>query len=140
MRVGPLDAEQQGTIADLFGAVRLPGEYATVSLTDLDAVLNDVIGCAAYEVVEQLVGPIGDRAAERRSAAAERNRLWAWLSGHNVVRASPALETWVASTRRNGLIERSLVGLGMASSSVRRSPCERRGPADLPREDPAAIA
>ncbi|WP_406231472.1 TIGR02679 family protein [Nocardia sp. NBC_01009] len=108
VRVGPLDAEQQGAIADLFGAVRLPGEYATVSMTDLDAVLNDVIGCTAYEVVEQLVGPIGDRAAERRSAAAERNRLWAWLSGHEVVRAQPALQTWVASTRRNGLIERSV--------------------------------
>lgn len=108
VRVGPLDVEQQGAIADLFGAVRLPGEHATISVADLDAVLNEVIGCTAYEVVEQLVGPIGDRAAERRSAAEERNRLWAWLSEHEVVRAQPALETWVASTRRNGLIEGSV--------------------------------
>lgn len=108
VRVGPLSVEQQGAIADLFGAVRLPGEHTTVALADLDAVLNDVIGCTTYEVVEQLVGPIGDRAAERRSAAAKRNHLWAWLSGHEVVHAQPALETWVAATRRNGLIEGSI--------------------------------
>ncbi|MFD6156714.1 TIGR02679 family protein [Nocardia sp. NPDC060256] len=108
VRVGPLDAEQRGAIADLFGLLRLPGEYTTVTLADLDDVLDDVTGCTAYEVVAQLVGPIGDRAAERRSAATARNSLWEWLSGHEVVQAQPALAAWVVAMRRNGLIEGSV--------------------------------
>lgn len=108
VRLGPLDVEQREAVADLFGLARLPGEETTIVLADLDAVLNEVVGCTAYEVVEQLLGPIGDRAAARRSAIAERNRLWAWLSGHAVIQAQPALEPWAVATRRNGLVEGSV--------------------------------
>ncbi|WP_083894629.1 TIGR02679 family protein [Nocardia tenerifensis] len=108
VRVGPLTTEQRSAIADLMGAARLPGEYATIGITELDAVLDEITGCTAYDVVTRLIGPIGDRAAERRSAAQQRNSLWSWLSQHEVVRAQPALETWVTAVRRNGLVSGSV--------------------------------
>ncbi|MEV5836784.1 TIGR02679 family protein [Nocardia sp. NPDC052112] len=108
IKVGPLDPNQQAAIADLFGSPRLPGLYWTGSLADIDAVLLEVTGCDARAVVEQLIGPVGNRSAERAADAAARHELWRWLSEHNVVRAQPALATWVSAVQRNGLIAKSV--------------------------------
>ncbi|WP_454198100.1 TIGR02679 family protein [Nocardia sp. Marseille-Q1738] len=108
VKVGPLDIGQQTALADFFGSSRLPGEYRIVSLAEVDAVLLEVSGADAYTVVEHLVGPVGDRSAERAAEMAARQQLWAWLSGHDVVRAQPVLEEWVASTRRAGLMTKSV--------------------------------
>lgn len=92
MRVGPLDAEQQGAIADLFGAMRLPGEYATVSLTDVDAsrvgcTTQSRPGAGSSEGVRACAltypGQSGSRAATAAGAKiAWRSRIWraAWLA------------------------------------------------------------
>jgi hypothetical protein len=103
VRVGPLDAGQQAALADLLGLSRLPGEQPSVSLATLDHVLAESVGMPAREVVAQLIGPLGDRAGDRERAAAQRDGLWAWLGGHPVVRAQPALAPWVSSTQRAGL-------------------------------------
>jgi uncharacterized protein (TIGR02679 family) len=103
VRLGPLDAGQQAALADLLGLPRLPGERPWVSLDVLDRVLVESVGVPAREVVAGLVGPLGDRAADRDRAAARRDELWAWLAGHPVVRAQPALAPWVAGVRRAGL-------------------------------------
>lgn len=99
VKVGPLDAEQQAALADLLGAGKLPGEHASVQLEKLDQALREM-GLETREVVTQLVGPIGDRQAARRKAAAERDRLRAWLVGHEVVRSQPALEDWASGVRQ----------------------------------------
>jgi uncharacterized protein (TIGR02679 family) len=104
VRVGPLSNEQRSALADLLGLARLPGEYVTVSLLDLDEVLAESVGCGAREVVSRLIGPVGDRAADRERDDAARHELWAWLLGHAVVVAQPALISWADAIRRSGLI------------------------------------
>ena len=103
VRVGPLDTGQQAALADLLGLPRLPGEQPSVSLATLDHVLTESVGMAAREVVTRLIGPLGDRAGDRERAAAQRDGLWAWLGGHPVVRAQPALAPWVSAVQRAGL-------------------------------------
>ncbi|WP_328448601.1 TIGR02679 family protein [Amycolatopsis sp. NBC_00438] len=108
VKVGPLDPGQRTALADLLGSARLPGEHVEISLAKLDQVLLDRTGQDSRAVVSRLVGPIGDRAAERREAAARRAELWDWLGGHPVVTAQPALGDWVASIRRAGLVGGSI--------------------------------
>ena len=104
VRVGPLDSRQQAALADLLGRVRMPGQYSTVSLAELDQILFEAVGTGAREVVARLVGPVGDHAGDQQRSAAERAALWAWLSGHQVVAAQPALGSWVEGLRRTGLV------------------------------------
>ncbi|WP_328393645.1 TIGR02679 family protein [Nocardia sp. NBC_00416] len=104
IKVGPLTDAQRTAVADLLGDVRLPGEYWSIGLSRLDDVLFDRIGCDGRTVVEQLLGPVGNRAAERSAAAAERSALWEWLAGHDVIRAQPVLGAWAAAMRRAGLV------------------------------------
>lgn len=108
VRVGPLDADQQEAFADLLGLARTPGPFATVTVRQLDGLLRESIGLGARDVVERILGPLGDRAADRRRSAAEREELWEWLEAHPVVTAQPALLDWVADVRRGGLLDRSL--------------------------------
>jgi uncharacterized protein (TIGR02679 family) len=110
VRVGPLDPGEQAALADLLGLPRLPGEYATVSVSRLDEVLREAVGDGVRGVVEQLVGPIVDRAGDRQRAAQERTRLWEWLQRHPIVVAQPALGEWVGLIRRGGLIGGSVAG------------------------------
>jgi len=104
VRVGPLDSDERAALADLLGLSRLPGEYANVSVARLDEVLHDAVGDGVRAVVEQLVGPLVDRASDRRRAAEERALLWSWLERHPVVETQPALGEWVALVRRGGLV------------------------------------
>jgi uncharacterized protein (TIGR02679 family) len=108
VNVGPLDFGQRTAIADLLGSARLPGEHLSITLERLDEVLLERTGQDSREFVTQLVGPIGDRAADRREAEARRAELWGWLAGHPVVAAQPALGDWVAGVRRAGLVGRSI--------------------------------
>ncbi|WP_240521755.1 TIGR02679 family protein [Amycolatopsis vastitatis] len=108
VRVGPLDLDQRNAIADLLGSDRLPGDHVEIALAKLDELLLERTGRDVRYVVTQLVGPIGDRAAERREAAERRAELWDWLAGHPVVVAQPALTHWVAGVRRAGLVDGSV--------------------------------
>ncbi len=108
VRVGPLDPAQRSALADLLGQDRLPGEHATMSLPLLDQVLTDSVGLTAREVVEQLLGPVGDRAGQRARAEAAKTGLWTWLAAHPVVAAQPALAAWADSLRRAGLPDNSV--------------------------------
>lgn len=107
VQVGPLSDREQAALADLLGLGRLPGERPMVAVARLDEMLGKALGVGVHEVVTTLVGPIGDRAADRREANDRRARLWAWLDGHPVVLAQPALTRWAADVRRTGLIDGS---------------------------------
>jgi uncharacterized protein (TIGR02679 family) len=100
VRVGPLADDEREALADLLGLAKLPGEYATVSITKLDEVLEPL---DVRTVVTQLLGPLDDRAARRAQAAAERADLWHWLENHDVITAQPALAEWAAQVRRSGV-------------------------------------
>ncbi|WP_202806036.1 TIGR02679 family protein [Actinopolymorpha alba] len=108
VRVGPLDVDQQTALADLLGLLRLPGEFARVSLEQLDRVLVDMTALESRSVVEILTGPLVDRAAARLADREARDALWNWLDNHPVVRSEPALRDWVARVRRAGVVEGSV--------------------------------
>lgn len=108
VRVGPLEADQRDAIADLLGLVRTPEAVVTLPMRHLDDVLRESLGLGVRDVVERLVGALGDDAAARRRSAAERTDLWAWLEEHPVVTAEPALRDWAAGVRRSGLIDHSV--------------------------------
>ncbi|WP_156934962.1 TIGR02679 family protein [Pseudonocardia spinosispora] len=108
VRVGPLTEEQRTAVADLLGLTRLPDEYAIVSMPQLDDVLRSAVGADVREVVGELVGPLGDRARDRRLAEVRRGELWSWFEEHPVVVGQPALRDWVAAVRRNGLVANSV--------------------------------
>ncbi|MEV6769671.1 TIGR02679 family protein [Nocardia sp. NPDC051030] len=108
VKVGPLDDEQRAAIADFFGMARLPGEFVMIAMRDVEQVLLDATGVTVREAVAELIGPVGDRATEKRNADEARQELWHWLTDHEVVRAQPVLKTWAEATRRNGLIGRSV--------------------------------
>lgn len=108
VRVGPLDLDQQTAVADFLGSARLPGEHVDISLAKLDDLLLERTGMDTRDFVTQLIGSVGDRAAERREATMQRAELWDWLAGHPVVTAQPALAGWAAGIRQAGLIEKSI--------------------------------
>lgn len=104
VRLGPLDDAQREALADLLGLDRLPEVRPTVALARLEEAVTELGGRTVRETVTELVGPLGDRAGERRRQQDERTGLWTWLAGHDTVRAQPALADWVSSCRAAGLV------------------------------------
>lgn len=104
VRFGPLDDTQREALADLLGLDRLPDARPSVPLTRLEEAVTELSGRTVREVVTELVGPLGDRAGERRRRQDERAELWAWLTEHETVRAQPVLSDWAASCRAAGVV------------------------------------
>ncbi|MFF7143163.1 TIGR02679 family protein [Streptomyces nodosus] len=104
VRLGPLDDAQREALADLLGLDRLPDPRPSVSLARLEEAVTELSGRTVRETVTELVGPLEDRAGERRRKEDERAELWAWLEGHATVRVQPALAGWTASCRATGLV------------------------------------
>ncbi|WP_458690948.1 TIGR02679 domain-containing protein [Nocardia tengchongensis] len=98
--LGPLDEEQRTALADFFGHEVLPDAVTKARLDEVERTLLAATGLT----VRVAVGPIGDRRAEQRRRESERDVLWDWLFGHEVVRAQPALMVWAESAKRSGLI------------------------------------
>ncbi|MFE3070698.1 TIGR02679 family protein [Streptomyces sp. NPDC059247] len=104
VRLGLLDETQREALADLLGLDRLPDPRPSVALARLEEAVTELSGRTVREVVAELIGPLGDRAGERRRQEDERAGLWAWLTGHDTVRAQPVLADWAASCRAAGLV------------------------------------
>ncbi|MFE3826329.1 TIGR02679 family protein [Streptomyces sp. NPDC059092] len=102
--LGPLDDPQREALADLLGLDRLPDARTTVALARLEEAVTELCGRTVREAVTDLVGPLHDRATERRHRDGRRAAVWAWLDGHATVRAQPALADWAASCRTTGLV------------------------------------
>jgi uncharacterized protein (TIGR02679 family) len=104
VRLGLLDETQREALADLLGLDRLPDQRPSVTLARLEEAVTELSGHTVREVVAELIGPLGDRAGERRRQEDERADLWTWLAGHDTVRAQPVLADWAASCRAAGLV------------------------------------
>ncbi|MEV6734784.1 MULTISPECIES: TIGR02679 family protein [unclassified Streptomyces] len=104
VRLGPLDDTQREALADLLGLDRLPDPRPSIALARLEEAVAELSGRTVREVVTELVGPLGNRADERRRQEDERAALWTWLTDHDTVRAQPVLSDWVASCRAAGLV------------------------------------
>ncbi|MCH0561770.1 MULTISPECIES: TIGR02679 family protein [unclassified Streptomyces] len=102
VRLGPLDDAEREALADLLGLDRLPEARPTVAMLRLEEAVTELSGRTVRETVTALVGPLGDRAADRRRRESDRADLWTWLDGHAIVRAQPALSDWAASCRAAG--------------------------------------
>ncbi|SDH10900.1 TIGR02679 family protein [Pseudonocardia oroxyli] len=98
--LGALDDAGLAALADLLGTARYP--RGSVPLSRLDEAVGEIAGSDVRAFVQVLLGPVGDRAAGRAEATAERASFWAWLAAHPLVRAQPALEEWAAALRRTG--------------------------------------
>ncbi|MFF2660065.1 TIGR02679 family protein [Kitasatospora sp. NPDC058032] len=107
VRSGPLDDAGREALADLLGLDRLPGTEPTIPLAGLDHAVLDACGRPVRDVVALILGPIHDRAAERERRTGQRDALWEWLAGHEVVTAQPALLDWVGHLRTTGLVDGS---------------------------------
>ncbi|MER5433494.1 TIGR02679 family protein [Streptomyces sp. NPDC002588] len=108
VRLGPLDDDEREALADLLGLDRLPDQRPTVRLARLEAIVAEAGGGTVRDVVTQVIGPLGDRAAERRRQEDDRAALWAWLETHDIVRAQPALAEWALHCRGQGLVDGSV--------------------------------
>ncbi|NLU75520.1 TIGR02679 family protein [Streptomyces sp. HNM0575] len=108
VRIGPLNDAEREALADLLGLDRLPDAKPFIALTRLEAALAETDGRTVREVVADIVGPIDDRAADRRRTNDERAALWAWLENHNTVRSQPALADWATHCRGAGPIHGSV--------------------------------
>ncbi|MFI8306383.1 TIGR02679 family protein [Streptomyces sp. NPDC085927] len=104
VRLGPFDDTQREALADLLGLDCLPDARPSVRLTRLEEAVTELSGRTVREVVTELVGPLGDRAGERRRQKDERAELWTWLAEHDTVRAQPALSDWAATCRAAGVV------------------------------------
>ncbi|MER7540559.1 TIGR02679 family protein [Streptomyces sp. NPDC097704] len=104
VRLGPLDDAQREALADLLGLDRLPDPRPSLPMARLEEAVTELSGRTVREVVTALVGPLGDRARDRRRQEDERTELWSWLADHDTVRAQPALADWAASCRAAGLV------------------------------------
>ncbi|MFE5797497.1 TIGR02679 family protein [Streptomyces sp. NPDC056503] len=113
IRLGPLDEPQREALADLLGLDRLPDPRPAIALTALEEAVTELSGRTVRDVVTELVGPLGDKAGDRRRQGDERTELWHWLTEHDTVRAQPALSAWIASCQAAGLI-------GGSAESTRR--------------------
>lgn len=96
-----LDRDARAALADLLGIDRLPAATCRVST----ARVAEALGLEATDdnlraLVEELRGPIVNRAAERQAARAGRDGLWAWLAGEV---ALGGLDGWVTRLRRAGV-------------------------------------
>ncbi|MFI6847249.1 TIGR02679 family protein [Kitasatospora sp. NBC_00085] len=107
VRSGPLDDAGREALADLLGLDRLPGAEPTIPLAGLDRAVLETCGRPLRDVVAAILGPVHDRAAERERKTGQRDALWGWLAGHEVVTAQPVLLEWVGHLRSNGLVDGS---------------------------------
>lgn len=104
VRIGPLDESQREALADLLGLDRLPDVRPHVALARLEQAVAEAGGRTVRDFVTGLIGPLTDRAADRRREEDTRAELWSWLDGHDTVRAQPVLADWAAACRATGLV------------------------------------
>ncbi len=94
-----LDGPARHALADLLGSDRLPGATCRVRTARLASALGIRTG-DMRPLVERLIGPLPDRAAERRQRARRRQELWEWLGGEV---CGWGLEDWVSRMRAGGI-------------------------------------
>lgn len=101
-----LTPDQRAAVDQLLG-VRSRGATVRVPLDRLDRRLRERTGRPLRSVVDDLVGPLRDRPAER----AALDSTWERLRTHPAVLGDPALEAWLATTRWRTAPEEVLAAL-----------------------------
>lgn len=102
-----LNDDQRESIADLLGLDRLPNSTLRLSLRTL----LDALGLTRTEelraAVESILGPLGDRQAEREALRQRRSNLWAWCAeqgeGVPLLDGGDTVDRWMDGLRRVGV-------------------------------------
>lgn len=95
--VPDLPEPSRAALADLLGLDRLPPASPRVRIADLASAVGAEDGAALRQLVEELVGPIPNRAAERAQRRSEREELWAWLTAEAERLGVPSWASWLRS-------------------------------------------
>ena len=126
-----LDGEARSALADLLGAARLPAATSRLPVSRLMAALGLEELAHLRAAVEAIRGPIEDRRAARRAAAAERVALWSWFEGQVAAPGvGPAVTDpagWAARVRAGGIrggVERHRQRLEGVLTVLRRLPAD----------------
>nr|WP_255673037.1 TIGR02679 family protein [Glycomyces amatae] len=100
IRLRGLTEPQQHAIAEALGLDELPSATASLGVAMLESRIGDL-----RAVVTELVGPLGDAAGDRARKAADREALWQWFEGHELLAARPALREWAGQVRAAGIVD-----------------------------------
>ena len=100
-----LGPEHQAALADLLGLDRYPGPSMTIPVAKVEAALADL---EVRAVVEEIAGPIGNRAQDLLDRRLARADLNTWFASHPVVTAEPALLELSLSRVDRSLLDQAL--------------------------------
>lgn len=95
-----LPEPSRAALADLLGLDRLPGSTYRVRVVDVARSLGLDGDERMRSLVEDLVGPLGNRALARAQERARRDELWTWLAAEA---ARLDIAEWSASVRALGV-------------------------------------
>ena len=95
--VRELSQASRTALADLLGLDRIPPASPRVRVADLARAVGAEDEAAFRDLVEELAGPIHDRARERAQRRAEREALWAWVTEEAERLGVPSWAGWLRS-------------------------------------------
>ena len=101
-----LEGDQRSALADLLGVAKLPPADTSLEITRLLSALGLSDADELRQVIEQLHGPLGDRAADRAAERDARAALWDWFmeqSQTTVVANVGLLGDWPTQVRKEGI-------------------------------------
>ncbi len=138
--VRDLADHERESIADLLGLDRLPTSTVRLSLR----ALLDALGLSGAEelrqAVEVIVGPLGDRRAERHALRQRRTNLWAWcteqIEGVPLLAGTKGVAGWMDVLRRAG-VRGGADGEAIYRQQLSRAVAALRG---LPAQAPISLA
>lgn len=101
-----LHEDNRGALADLLGIAKLPQPDTSLAIARLLAALDLSDPNDLRDVIEQLHGPLGNRAADRTAERDARAALWGWFIDQcqtTVVANVGPLRDWPTRVRREGI-------------------------------------
>jgi uncharacterized protein (TIGR02679 family) len=101
-----LHDDNRGALADLLGVAKLPPADTSIEIARLLAALGLSDPNDLRHVIEQLHGPLGNRAADRAAEREARAALWDWFMEQcqtTVVANVGPLRDWPTQVRKEGI-------------------------------------
>jgi uncharacterized protein (TIGR02679 family) len=101
-----LHDDHRSALADLLGVAKLPPADTSLEIARLLSALRLSDANELRQVIEQLHGPLGDRAADRAAEREARAALWDWFMEQSrtiVVTNVGSLSDWPTRVRKEGI-------------------------------------
>lgn len=101
-----LHDDQRSALADLLGVAKLPPADTSLEIARLLSALRLSDAAELPQVIEQLRGPLGNRAADRSAERDARAALWDWFTAQcrtTLVANVGPLREWPTHVRKEGI-------------------------------------